>query len=1308
MLGSWRARMKRGTSLRARMGLTAFAVVIIGIAVACFLAQQPEAQAQLPPPSRDAFPEVHLRIAWGGGEPQLWRGQISVSKGQVVKQRLLGIEADEPRAIWQSGPSVRIEQPRARTYDGVDVAVVAPLDATLQIELAPLGADANAAAPVRIPIREMLANYYNGELDKQGNRLLVRRESGDMLRLHVNHPNLIFEPGEILRAQLQAFLLPVGAGGNIQLRTSLTRARDDSELWSKRQSVTLDPAGTAGSVPLEFDLPEEEGAYDLHIEALESNLGARIGLKQTIAKRKLQFLVFDSRRRFQNAAQSPAAWNEVLAVDLTSADFWSSLARWPLSGSATQPESSGHKKVVSLPTISGQAPFVSLAPSAEASIAWESIPLKGAEPGMPHIVEVEFPVDAPQNLGISIMEPNAAGRLVPIGLDSGVYRPASSLLPSIGEVGVHRLIFWPKTEQPLLLITNQSETQTCYFGKIRLLAGPAHLPSAFLVGTSALEAKRDWLGYFEKPLLAENFGATEFVDEWSGRSLDDWVTFHQASTRLSELLLHRGQTGAIVTVAADGSALFPSESILPTPRFDTGAFYDSSQDPASKDVLELLLREFDRRELKLIPAIDFATALPSLEQLARNGNPDTASMFWIGGNGRWLPARYPPNRGRAPYYNILDPRVQDAMLRVLQEVTQRASRHPSFSGIGIRLGVDGFAQLPGPEWGLDDLTVARFERQTGIQLDMANAPDRFARRRELLLGPHLQAWLEWRADQLFEFYDRAAKQLQQARPGTRLLLLGTGMLASADARQRFHPLGQEQGAVTRSLLEAGIGPKLIAGTESLTFLQPQRTRPQDTVSADDVEVADAYVNLTFGAELAQLFAKSNGTVFFHPPTEFRVPTFEQTSPFESSSAWIVSHLSPVAAENQRRFAHALAQRDQSMLVDGGWLLPMGQDDGLQEMMAAYRQLPTAEFEEFASTQTQPVVIRSLRTEDGICCYLVNDSPWQASVRLRFRSSSDLRSQTIGEYSTSVLTRRQGEESSTDVNLGPYDLQAFWFRASDLEIKTVEVELPQAPAQVARRLEVLHQGLSQLTSRQPDQISMTNGGFEKFYPSGAPVGWQSSPGSTLAQLRGANLANKGESAAIFRSNSGRASLLSDAFSPPTSGRLAVSAWLKIPHNAQAPLTRIAIVGEINGQTYYRYAPVRAGSTSAGLNNEWNQFVFHVQDLPSSGLANLRVQFELLEPGEVAVDDVVVYENLHPDSELVKIFAMLSRVEIMAEKGEWANCLRMLNGYWPQLLDEYATSSPSQLADGANEPKGVDDPKPRSGILDQVLPDWMKWR
>lgn len=176
------------------------------------------------------------------------------------------------------------------------------------------------------------------------------------------------------------------------------------------------------------------------------------------------------------------------------------------------------------------------------------------------------------------------------------------------------------------MVTNRRTDVPAVYGKLRLLgsrAAPlvprpwnaddpsalvqAHLPEA--------RARRSLAAYYDRPLFPENFSHSASLDE-SGddpsRTLNDWATFYEGSQRLVAYLAH-GYNGAIVTVAADGGALYPSALLQATPRYDDGVFFHSGQDPLRKDVLELLLRMFDREGLRLVPTLQLSTPLVGLE-----------------------------------------------------------------------------------------------------------------------------------------------------------------------------------------------------------------------------------------------------------------------------------------------------------------------------------------------------------------------------------------------------------------------------------------------------------------------------------------------------------------------------------------------------------------------------------------------------------------------------------------------------------------------------------------------------------------------
>ncbi len=239
--------------------------------------------------------------------------------------------------------------------------------------------------------------------------------------------------------------------------------------------------------------------------------------------------------------------------------------------------------------------------------------------------------------------------MTPIGLDTGIDVPDSSVgrEPRLAR---HRVVFWPRTKAPLLLLTNQRDGARAAFGKVRVLgpktAGvsslgrdtnrPAYLPSAFPSAQPA--GNRLLAAYYDRPLFPENFSANEAYDEWSGRGLDDWVTYYEGATRLIEYLQYVGYNGLVMTVLADGSTIYPSRLLQPTPRYDTGAYFVSGQDPYRKDILELLFRLFDREAMQLIPALQFAAPLPALEEELRRGNPaEKVGIVPVDAQGRsWL------------------------------------------------------------------------------------------------------------------------------------------------------------------------------------------------------------------------------------------------------------------------------------------------------------------------------------------------------------------------------------------------------------------------------------------------------------------------------------------------------------------------------------------------------------------------------------------------------------------------------------------------------------------------------------------------
>ena len=447
---------------------------------------------------------MRVRIAWGGGAERLWQGVIGVDQGTVSEPVPLGIEADEPGSMWLnsnpleirpegdergkplpvrlSGDHLVLRQRSPRTYDGVDLLITAPLSAALVVQLTALDSP-TPSSWLSIPLKDLVGNTYSAGLDERGNRILVRRAPGDELRVTVAGRSLIFPPGGVLKCQVQPHLLAVDSGSKLRIKAQLNAGRTSNSLWSAEYTIT---AGEPTSLPIEVRLDQPEGVYDLVITATYAG-GLRwppsvtpgLGHRQVVAERKVQIVVISP-----DPPTGPATggqWSRVVEIDPAAPKWWERFSKLPqlprLPRLGKGPLSNGNLQSLQHPL--GQLAQLR-SPANSRDTAWEAYPLPINRPGLPHILEIDYPSDVPQTMGISIIEPNAAGAVMPIGLDSGV-EVAEEITAdkSHPRWQRHRLVFWPRTKAPIVLVTNRREKGSAVYGKIRVMGGLESLPRAF-------------------------------------------------------------------------------------------------------------------------------------------------------------------------------------------------------------------------------------------------------------------------------------------------------------------------------------------------------------------------------------------------------------------------------------------------------------------------------------------------------------------------------------------------------------------------------------------------------------------------------------------------------------------------------------------------------------------------------------------------------------------------------------------------------------------------------------------------------------
>ncbi len=1214
-------------------------------------------------PLASASEELDLRLhfAWGGGEERAWSGRLAISAGSWSDLRLLGTDADAPGSIQLQGQQILILARHPKAYDGVEVSVRASREAELRLELLPKGE--LQAHVITVPIEKLLTDYVSEPLDERQNRLVVRRAPGDTIRLGLQREHLIFAPGESFLLEPKVYLLGVPAGTNLRAHVQLTAQGQKEVLWEDEIRDRADDDGSLVWPPITVPLPPDEGVYELTFSVTQRRRAPAFGAEKQLALRRVQLVIVNDQNPSLRTVASPSDDEErelLVELDPTQANWWQRLTRLPqwtlLPGFRSEgPLSNLKYEKVRL----GQQIWTRLPAG-----GWLAYPLPINDVGALHEVELTFPANAAQSLGMSLVEPNAAGKVMPVGLDTGI-RLTDADVAGIAvrplDTATHRIPFWPRTQSPLVLLTNFSNQQPATFGTLRVYRRSALHPAP----TGAADG-RTALAFLERPLFPEAFNAPEALDAETGRSLEDWVSFWEGGQRMIQHVQHLGYDGLALMCVSEGSSLYPSRLLQPNAKHDRGIFFSDGRDPVRKDVLEMLFRLCNRDGVKLVPMLEFATPLPELERQSRDGQLEEGVSLVNQEGVTWL-TKKGGQRGRGAYYNPADPRVQQAMRNVLQELLDRYAHHPSFGGVVIHMTPEGYGQFPDQEWGTDTTTTSQFRTQRRISALPTTGPWPPAVR---------EAWLDWRSERLAKLYGQMAQDLAAKRSDATLYLSMARLAESGPLQRAMRPTLPRHANIEVAMRELGLNLKYLEAAPNISVLRPYLHDLDSTATT-----AAAVEEFNEVPEVSEQFrsGKGTGALFLHEPTRLRLPSFDEMSPYGKSNTLmsLLAQMSSVGIHDGRRWAQAMSQLDAQQIFDGGWTLPLTQSEAAREFLQVYRQLPRVPFEPALATgrATQPLQARVLSVDGATYLYLVNDSPWVVGAAVQLEAPTGTRFQWLAAR-TEKPPQVQRDRATWNVTLSPYGIVGLRADRANVKVSDLEINLPP---DVKPALEDVIQklGVRAARLRQPTPLKeFENPDFEKWAPGPAPTGWT---------LTGASKAGKQEKRDVFRGTTswriqldeGPVLLHSSPLTPPTSGQLSVSVRAKTSDELSRPQVRLVL--EVDGETYYPWSPIGVDTSERALTSQWKEFVFRVNQLPPAA-QSLKIGVELSGNGDVLLDDVRLFDILILDDDEQSALALMLHVaDSQRRNGMVSDCLRSLSGYWPQYLLRYISEAEVEPAD-----------------------------
>lgn len=1220
-------------------------------------AQINEAEVPQQPPfevhsiDAEAKSQFAIRMSWGGGEEAQWQGSVHYTGGPIHRIRALGLTQDTPGSVYLDNGNVNVSQQSPATYGGAEFYIDFQPGAELQTVFRSV-TEPEKLIRKSIPVEELLRGTHSHELDAQRNRITIARSPGDWLKVDFQQDHLVFETGETLVVDLQPSLTGF-LEQRVRCKATLVAARskNGAAIWSEVLEFETDSSGSSLSQRLMVPVPSDEGVYDLKLQLEPRGFTNRFGQSQK--KRSLQFVALSP----APPVSSGDLWREQDVIDPTQnrtgmALQWSQLLRSSVlrngssdSGRSTV-EHNGEK-------------LVELEPG-----GWQVIDLRLNQVGKPVLLEVDYVANEGAAIGFSVLQPDAQGKLPTYGFDSGVVVPESFAVidESNPKLKQHQIVFWPNANQSFLLISNRGKSESIRFGKVRVLTGPDRLAADRQLPDGGLKDRtRQFLAFYESPMFPENFGADEVYEAAIDQTLDDWVTFYEGADRLIQYLKANGYSGAVLTAAADSGAIYPSDHLGATPIFESGVFFASGQDPVQKDVLELLFRMFDREGLTLVPAFAFSGPIPELESRIRAEGAD-----------RYRPVDFRGQVGGVSdsrvAYNPLSLAVQRQVELIVEELTDRYTHHKSFRGVSLLCRPDTYTQLNGRRWGYDSPTVTKFlDESGGIQLTSGVA-NNWSQIQNLLLGPSQKQWMAWRSKQMSNWYQRLHQIVSDGKRGRRLYLAAVDIYRHSDIVSSLSPSLHWSNKFDEAMLELGWDMESLQENPSVVFLKPHRIDENTTVAGNKI---DAQVGRSRKATQFYQQQAVTGEIFTHRTYWARFSELQGSSAFQKTrneDVLRLQQLTPASSQNRKRFINSLRNLDSRLLVDGGWLLAMGQETSLADLIDVYTRLPDLPFATVDSTNREmnggAIAVRQAMSEGRWYFYCLNDSPWKTDVTLVLNRGNIERVDSLSEYI--VRMEELDGKRVIRLELPPYSLIGGFCDSLSNQLVDFDYRVDErAATRLKARLNQLQLRLIQATDVKPMDFRAN---FEFEESAEQPVRWSYDPSRESDFVIQKD--TSGNSSLVMKSTGNPNWIRSLPFETPETGRLSVSVWMRTGNAAQPPL-RISVEGDRSG--YYRFGSIGSlapDDPSNQVGPEWRQYVVHFDDLPVEQGARLRVGFDLMGAGEVEIDQVQLYDRLFDANDIQALTQRLAAARPLIGQGtDYDQCRRMLNGYWLRFLNDY---------------------------------------
>ncbi len=522
--------------------------------------------------------------------------------------------------------------------------------------------------------------------------------------------------------------------------------------------------------------------------------------------------------------------------------------------------------------------------------------------------------------------------------------------------------------------------------------------------------------YWEDPVLSQTFG-------WAGT---DYAPWDAALGRAMDYLAWTGQDFLVYPTVWYHGPIY--QSAVEQGTWPSGGRYHPAQYP------RLIALRCAQRGVTFVPTYTI-WRLPSLAEWVRTPEEVIAgvpSVNTVTSDGRVLTDT---NWGSPPLLNAQHPRVQQALLDLLDEHVAMCGDVESFGGVGFALWPSSPMQAGANLLtSYDDFSVEQFATSIGATPPgEPTSAERFRQRAQWILGDpeRKAAWVRRRCESMTRFYREAAEHLAAAGPNAKLRLMIQ------------QPYPERGGDPAQQLLEQGIDLRALSADPRIVLDRWLNQTAHRSCEKDGYDPASIYYDqaeLSTGFQLPfrdlpnpsatihQQYFESHA-VLGNP----QAPKLQFPAPWEVEAYGRACQPTPWGRGFLRHHARSLLLFDAQWIAIGGFSLgTMGAEAEAAGFCRAFRALPRAPFEDLGCTGA--VMVRTATAEGQRWAYAVNFTDRAADLALAV-TGDGLRDAATGEPT--------GEDGALKVSLRPYELRV-WRMDEAGSLALAQRNLPPEP------------------------------------------------------------------------------------------------------------------------------------------------------------------------------------------------------------------------------------------------------------------------